>query len=150
MKKTILTIGTCLTLALTSAFANDNGTATQKAKESFNTQFVGANVVSWQSENELVKATFLMNDQVMFAYYNTDGELVATTRNLLSDDLPINLLTDLKKNHNKGWITDLFEMAANGETNYYVTLENADETLVLKSAGFDSWTVYKRTKKSSI
>ena len=89
-----------------------------------------------------------MNDQVMFAYYNGEGELLGVTRNIVSSQLPISLLADLKKNYSEYWISDLFEMASNSETDYYVTLESADSTLVLKSSGSASWNVYKKIKKN--
>ena len=137
-----------LTIALTTAFANDSDRNAQKAKESFNSSFSSSKAVIWQTEKDFVKATFTMNNQVMYAYYNDNGELMAVTRNILSDQLPISLMTDLKKNYSNHWISDLFEMAADGQTSYYITLENADETLILKSSDFNSWSVYKKTKRA--
>jgi hypothetical protein len=148
MKKTLLTISMMLTIALTTAFANDNEKIDQKAKASFNNSFRGTNNVLWQQEKDFVKATFTMNNQVMYAYYNDNGDLMAVTRNILSDQLPITLMTDLKKNYNDHWISDLFEMAAEGQTSYYITLENADETIILKSSDFNTWSVYKKTKRA--
>ncbi len=149
MKRTILSIGMMLTIALTtSAFANDNERMTQKAKESFNSNFTGTKAVIWQNQGEFVNATFTINDMVMYAYFNENGDLMAVTRNILSDQLPISLITDLKKNYSNHWISDLFEMAADGQTSYYITLENADETLILKSNDFNSWSVYKKIKRA--
>jgi hypothetical protein len=148
MKKSILTISIMLTVALTTAFAKDDEGVSQKAKESFNSSFNTASSVNWQQEKDFVKATFTYNNQILCAFYDNEGTLLAITRNILSDQLPINLLADLKKNYSKLWITDLFELAAEGETSYYVTLENADEILVLKSGDFNSWHVYKRTKRA--
>jgi hypothetical protein len=55
------------------------------------------------------KATFTLNDQVMIAYYsNENNELLAVVRNILSQQLPINLFTSLKKEYSGYWITDLF------------------------------------------
>lgn len=148
MKKSILTISIMLTVALTTAFARDNEGVSQKTKESFNSSFNTASSVNWQQEKDFVKATFTLNNQVLSAFYDNDGNLLAITRNILSDQLPINLLTDLKKNYNNLWITDLFELAAEGQTSYYVTLENADEIIVLKSSDFNSWHIYKRSKRA--
>ena len=148
MKKTILATGILLTMALTSAFANDNEGVNQKTKESFKNNFTSTHVVNWQREGDFLKATFTMNNQVMYAYYNENADLVAVTRNILSDQLPISLMTDLRKNYSGYWISDLFEMSAEGQTSYYVTLENADETLVIKSTDFNGWSVFKRNKRS--
>ena len=148
MKKTILTTAMMITIAMTTAFANGNEKIDQRAKESFKSNFSTTQTVSWKKEGSLMKATFTMNAQVMNAYYNDNAELVAVTRNILSDQLPIALLTDLKKNYSNFWVSDLFEIAAQGQTSYYMTLENADETLVLQSDDFNTWSVYKKTKRA--
>jgi hypothetical protein len=148
MKKTILTIGMMLTIALTSVFANDNETVTKDTKAAFNNSFANATGVVWEKRAAFVKATFTLNSQVMVAFYHNDGELLAVTRNILSDQLPLNLMTDVKKNYSDHWVSELFEVASENQTSYYITLENADETLILKSSEFDGWSVYKRTKRA--
>ena len=148
MKKTILTAAMMLMIAVGTTFANDNEKTDQKAKESFSNNFKGSNGVLWQQEKDFLKATFTMNNQVMYAYYNETGDLMAVTRNILSDQLPISLMADLKKNYSNHWISDLFEMAADGQTSYYVTLETADETIVLKSTDFNTWSTYKKSKRA--
>lgn len=149
MKKSILTIGAMLVIALSSAFANTNDEGvSQKARTSFTSNFNTAGNVQWQQEKNFAKATFTMSNQVMNAYYNEDGELMAITRNILSNQLPINLMANIKNNYSNHWISDLFEIAADNTTSYYVTLENADETIVLKSTDFNTWSVYKKTKRA--
>lgn len=46
------------------------------------------------------------------------------------------------------WVSDLFEVAKNGTTSYYITLENADTKLVLQSTGGSNWSEFKKEKKS--
>jgi hypothetical protein len=41
-------------------------------------------------------------------------------------------------------------MAANNENEYYVTLENGDYKLVLKSNGTNGWEVFKKERKQTI
>jgi len=136
-----------VTISTGSALANEE-TVSQQVLNAFKKEFVDAKDVNWQSTKEYVKATFSLNDQVMFAYYSQEGELLAITRNISSEKLPISLLTSLKKNYNGYWITDLFEMVADGTGTYYITLENADLELVLKSDEFGSWEVYRKTKRA--
>ena len=138
-----------LTIALSTAFASSNDESISlKAKTSFNNSFNTASSVQWQQDKNFAKVTFTMNSQVMNAYYNEDGELMAITRNILSNQLPINLMAGIKNDYSNHWISDLFEIAADNATSYYVTLENADETIVLKSTDFNTWSVYKKTKRS--
>lgn len=147
MKKRILMWLLLVTVSTGSALANEE-TINQQVLNSFKKEFVDAKDVTWQNNKEYIKATFSLNEQVMFAYYSQEGELLAITRNISSEKLPISLLTSLKKNYNGYWITDLFEMVANGSGHYYITLENADVELVLKSDEFGGWEVYKKTKKN--
>ena len=76
-----------------------------------------------------------------------DGDLMAVTRNILSNQLPVNRLVYLSKHFKDYWISDLFEMNSNGETSYYITLENADNRMVLRSVGNGEWELYKKESK---
>ena len=147
MKKTILAMAMMLMAGLTGAFAKDDEGVSKEITSSFSKDFVSATNVSWNKQKDFIKATFTMNNQVMFAYYDENGNLIASARNILSEQLPINLLSNLKKNYGNYWISELFEMDKDGQASYYVTLENADETLILKSTSFNGWSTYKRSKK---
>jgi hypothetical protein len=139
-----------LITGISSAFANGKEEVNQKIIRSFEKEFAGARDVQWVSSKDFVKATFTLNEHVVYAYYGQDGQLLGVTRNIVSGQLPINLLTDLKKHYNNCWITDLFEMAANGENVYYVTLENSDHKIVLKSNGTTGWELFKKEKKQTL
>jgi hypothetical protein len=148
MKKLILALAMILTTGLTSAFASRGDDINQAAMASFKSEFATATNISWQHEKAYTKATFTLNDQVMIAYYNNDNnELIAVVRNILSQQLPLNLFTSLKKEYKGYWVTGLFEMATPGYTSYYVTLENSDETIVLNATGSSEWTMYNKTRK---
>ncbi|WP_276479676.1 hypothetical protein [Paraflavitalea pollutisoli] len=147
MKKSILTWVLLLTVGLTSTFANIKENVNEQVISAFKKDFGTAQDVSWEKTKEISKATFKLNDQVMFAYYAEGGNLLAVIRNIVSTQLPINLLSDLKKNYNGYWISDLFEMASDDTTSYYVTLENGDQSIVLKSSGLSSWETFKKDKK---
>ena len=150
MKKISLSIAIVLMMGL-SAFAakNDETDVNQLAVKSFHREFVNAKNVKWEQKVGYVKVEFTLNDQVLTAYYNNEGEMTAIVRNIVSDQLPISLLTALKKDYTGFWISDLFEVASNDLTNYYVTLENADKKIVLRSEGIDSWNVYSKSRKSA-
>ena len=154
MKKIILSIATMLMMGVSvSAFAaskNDEGTINQQAVRSFKKDFNGASNIVWEQRDSYTKATFLLHGQVLYAYYNINGDLQAVVRNITSDQLPINLLTTLKKVYGDYWISDLFEMASDDQTTYYVTVENGDRKIVLKSDGSDSWSEYSREKKNTL
>ena len=148
MKTRILTLALIIVTSISSAFANNSEGVSEKAVSSFKKEFENAKDVRWEASKEFSKATFTMNDQVMFAYYSIEGTFLAVSRNIKTTQLPISLSADLKKSYNAFWITDLFEMASNTETTYYATVENADNVIVLKSSGAAGWEVFKKEKKS--
>jgi hypothetical protein len=84
----------------------------------------------------------------MNAYYTPDGELMAVTRNIVREQLPLKLLMELKQNYSTYWISDLFEVVNESGDHYYITLENGDETLILKAKAHKSWKLYQKTVKS--
>src|SRR5215469_7237752 len=130
MKQFILSIATMLMMGVSiSTFAakNEDGTVNQLAVKSFKKDFNGASNIVWEQRDTYTKATFQLHGQVLFAYYNTNGDLQAVVRNITSDQLPINLLTTMKKVYGDYWISDLFEMASDDQTTYYVTVENGDK-----------------------
>ena len=150
MKKILLSIATVLMLGA-SAFAsgNNDGATNQTALRNFKRDFGTATNISWEQKDALTKATFTLNGMIMFAYYNNNGDLQAVVRNITSDQLPINLLASLRNEYTDSWITDLFEMASNNETTYYVTLETSEKKIVLRSSGSGAWEVYSKQRKQT-
>jgi hypothetical protein len=149
MKKKMMVWAMMLMVSV-STFAHTMGGVTERIIREFQKEFAGAKDVQWETGKAFVKATFTLHGQVMFAYYSNDASLLAVTRNITTNQLPMGLLTDVKKNYANYWISDLFEMVADNETSYYVTLESADSRVVLKSTDSTTWQVYKKEKKHDI
>lgn len=139
----ILAVAMLVTL---SAFANEKN-VNPKALTSFKTEFSTAQEVEWTTTPDYYRAAFDMNGQKVFAFYNTDGEFLGLARNISSAQLPVHLQSSLKKNYDGYWISDLFEIANNDGTSYYVTLEDGDKKMVIKSAGGSDWSTYKKVRK---
>jgi hypothetical protein len=146
MKKTIL-IGALILSTAWASFAGDGTGPGKKFTSSFNKVFSGAKEVSWQKNQDYVIATFYIQGQVMTAYYTKDAALAAVSHNMLSDQLPACLLTSLKMNLNDHWVTSLYQEVKDGSSHYYVTLENAEEMVVLKSLNNAHWVIENRTEK---
>ena len=148
MKRTIFALALSLVLG-TASFANNDESINERAAQSFKKEFAQAKDVSWQKTGDMIRATFTLNERVLFAYYNQSGDLMAITRNITTDQLPIALQTLLRKNYSDYWVSDLFEMVSGGQTSYYITVENADHKVVLKSEDFGSWSNYRKEKKEA-
>jgi len=125
------------------------GTGNEIVIASFRKEFRTADVMQVENKRAFTKVTFRLNGVVMFAYYSGDGDLLAVIRNILSTQLPIQLLMELKQNHSDCWITDLFEIDSNGQTVYYATLENSDTRLTLRSDNTSSWETFEKANKEN-
>ena len=147
MKKSILTWALIVMVGVSTSFAHGIEGVSEKVMNSFKKEFADAKDVQWESTKDFATATFTIHGQVMFAYYNGEGNQLALTRNIVASQLPITLLSDVKKNYSEYWISDLFEMSSNNETTYYITLETGDQKLVLKSNDSRNWEVFKKDRK---
>ena len=147
MKKRILFITMMIVLATGTVFANSVEGVNEKVLSSFQKEYSGAKEVKWQKGDQYLKATFFLNERVYFAYYSEDGEKLALVRNLTSFELPMSLQKALKESYPQCWISDLFEINGKEDAAYYVTIENADAKISLKSVGMSGWMVYKKTDK---
>jgi hypothetical protein len=144
--KQIIMIALVLSTIATTAFSNtpDEG-VNKKVLTSFSRAFSTAQNVNWEIKQQLYKATFKLNGQTIFAYYNGEGQQVAVTRNIAVSQLPLNLASALQGGYNEYWLTDLFEVSTNGETAYYATVETP--TTILKADGTSGWVIFKKDKK---
>ena len=149
MKKMILSLAAVMMMGF-SVFANGtDNVVTQEARDAFKKDFATASNIRWeQTNNDFLKATFSLNGQILTAYYFANGDLRAVVRNITSDQLPINLLASLRRDYTAFWISDLFEISSDGQTTYYVTIENSDKKIVLKSDDLASWGIYSKERKT--
>jgi hypothetical protein len=146
MKRLAIALSLFATVFTTSSFASD-GIVAPEVLKSFQTTFATAKDINWSVTEELYKVHFTMNGQHITAFYKMDGMMAALTRNITVMQLPVNLQTSLKNEYSNYWVSDLFEVSSEEGTQYYVTLENADVKLIMKSAAA-SWTTYQKDRKN--
>jgi len=140
----VLTAALLLTLGVSIGFAKNTNEGENAV--AFRKDFKHAELLSTEEGKDYTKFTFKMNGAILFAFYNERGELLAVTHNLKSTELPIRLLMEVKHDYSGYWISDLFELDANGSNTYYLTLENADSKLTLRSND-GNWETYSRSSK---
>lgn len=145
MKKLIIMLA--IFISTMNAFAGEE-TINQKVLNAFKTEFSTATDVQWTVGANYYRAIFNYNEKYVFAYFNEEGEMIGITRHIIQGNLPISLQTSLKKNYENFWVSDLLEVSKNEGTYYYITLENADTRLVLKSSSGSNWSVHNKIKKS--
>jgi len=150
MKKQLIIISLAVFVTISSAFAGIKDGENDKAVKSFKKEFAHATNVQWDSKKDLQTATFQLNGQVMFAYFSNEGELLGVSRNLSTKQLPLRLSTSWKRKFSNYWVSDLFELASDNESSYYITVENAESTIVLRAIGSGNWEVFRKVKKETL
>jgi hypothetical protein len=133
--------------SISSAAGNDK--VDNATLASFRQDFKSAKDVSWTETPSCYKAEFDLDGQILYAYYSkNEPGLIAVTRFILSNQLPLQLQQELRGKLKKdGWIADLFEVVSGGETYYYATVENSSDKIGYKSSGFSNWAQISKTEK---
>jgi len=144
MKKILIVMTMILTLAA-NAFAGEE--IKPEVLDAFKNKFSNAEDVTWVTGTNYYKAAFIYYGSRMFAYYSTTGKLIGVTRNISSTELPLYLRNNLKNRYEDYWITDVVEESNNNGFSYYITIQNADNKIVLKSKYGSDWTIYSNQRK---
>jgi hypothetical protein len=148
MKKKIAMLTTALILTFAASFASGtNKEIPNTIKNDFSRHFAAAKNVNWEKENDYYKASFAIQGSTLFVYYSSDDDFIGIAHNITSDKLPMMLQASLKMNYPGYWITDLVEYSVRHEPGYSIKLENADQSIILKSDNLSNWYVYKKLKK---
>ena len=145
MKKLVIAF-TLFACVFTKSSAASDGIVTPEVLKSFQSKFSTATNADWSLAEDLYKVQFALNGQTVIAYYKEDGTMTALTRNITSAQLPISLQTGLKNDYKAYWVADLFELSTEEGVQYYVTLEDADSKLILKSSAAN-WTTFQKKRK---
>jgi hypothetical protein len=145
MKQILLLVLFISTISF-NASATEEKPVSYAALQSFKKSFVTAKEVSWNSTAEFLKVSFQYSSQYITAYYEHNGTLIATTKNILSNQLPLMLETNLKEHYSGYWISSVVEYSTENEITYYAVIENAEQKITLK-AFQNSWYTEKKYNK---
>jgi hypothetical protein len=135
------------TMGSSSSFAGPAHGLNGQVSSAFQKDFKKAELMDYNSNKDYTRLTLKVNDMIVFAYYSENGELLAVTRNIRSTQLPLPLLLDLRKNYAGYWISELFELSTGDQTSYYMTVENANTKLNLRTVNNDGWETFKKQSK---
>lgn len=142
--KRLIVIVSMLVVASQSAFAGED--IPSKVLNRFEKEFFAAKNVKWNRSNLFIEAQFTYNEKVLYAFYTLEGQFMGVSRNISPAELPVFLQSSIKNNFPDSWITDLFELSNAEGLCYYLTLENSEEKIILKSQDGRHW----RTAKSKM
>ena len=146
MKKTFVTLLALLTIGITVTIAGPEAPVDPKVLSAFQKEFSFAKNVTWQEEGTLSRVSFVMNNQGIMAWYNSNAELVTTARNILYNQLPISVMRSLDKQYEGAGIFGITEISRNDETYYQLKVEKRGKKYLLKASPSGTIIVLKRIK----
>ena len=151
MKKIKTLLAAFSMLLATTAFATDGVKLTAKVAASFRQDFSQASSVSWKVNSDLYFASFQLNGVSVDAAYTTDGELVGTARKLDIDQVPLAVSMEIAKKYSGYSVSaNVLETNFEGQTSYYIDVQDNSQSLSLKCASNGDISVSSRTKKQVV
>lgn len=120
----------------------------KKVTQAFNQKFAHAKMVSWNEYESFYFAEFVINEKTLKVGYSDQGELLAISRSLSTDLLPLAVTDALSENYKEYKIpTNVTEIVMQGYTRYYLTVEGKTRFLLLNCSPDGTISVEKKIKK---
>jgi hypothetical protein len=130
-----------------SAFATEVNKVSSAVMSSFKNEFKQASDISWKTGEGFAKATFTLNNQQMEAFYNYNGQLIASDQYITFDQLAAEAQKSFSKKFGGYEVKQVIHFEGTEEEAYYVSAENEVETVVVKIDTRHELSIFKRTKK---
>ena len=146
MKKTILSLLALLVTGITAVMASERADVDPKILSAFQKEFSFAKNAKWELKGNLTQVNFLINDQAVMAWYNSDAELVTTARNILYNQLPISVIRTLEKEYAGADFFGITEVSRNNETYYQLRADEKSKKFLLKASPSGNIIVLKKIK----
>ncbi|MBA4257759.1 MAG: hypothetical protein C0446_01250 [Chitinophaga sp.] len=135
-------------LVSTSSFATTNNDLNDKGN--LKSLLGKVSSVQWKSAANYEKASVLVEEQKVDVYYNTNGDLIGTTRYQDFDKLPKNALKTITKNYTypEYSLQECISFVdSSNEKTYYVSMVSENNYLVLAITEYGEVNVFANNKK---
>jgi hypothetical protein len=137
-----------------SLFNNSNATSvkaenlSKAVTSAFSQKFSKATSVNWKENQGIFFAYFKQFDKEYAAAYSSEGEFIAISRSVSLDALPLAVSEALYSHYTDHNIpVNVTEIVMQGETNYYLTVDNKTSYKQLKCSPSGEISVEKKIKK---
>jgi len=132
MKRIFVSLSFMLLVGSATVFAGEKTDVNGKIKESFQKEFAGAEFVKWDEVENYQRATFLFHDHPVIAFFDEDGELLGSARNVLYDQLPLTVIKSLDKRFAGAKFTEMYEISNMDGTSYGITFDRQNKRYHVK------------------
>jgi hypothetical protein len=145
-----LSIAVILFLTVIGTHANPlsrNEEPTFNGSNHFRRQFPQATEVNYKVKGQFTEVNFIWNGLQLQAFYDQEGNPLATARIIDKNNLPVNVQLNLQKNYSEGVVTAAIEYTDTSDgLSYYVTLATPKSTYLLHVSTSGDISVFKKMK----
>lgn len=146
MKKLLLSALLAITVAV-SAFATNADNVNSAALNNFKYAFKRAYDVSWTSNKNYIKASFILDNVRTEALYTPEGEFIGTNTAITLDELPVKAKRTFAKKFDGYTVKEAIRFEGNDEGAYFISAENEKEAVILKVSDNSHVSIMKSAKK---
>jgi hypothetical protein len=115
--------------------------------QNFRRQFPQATEVNYKVKGQFTEVNFIWNGLQLQAFYDQEGNPLATARNIDKNSLPVNVQLNLQKNYPGGIVTAAIEYTdASDGLSYYVTVAAPKTDWLLHVSTSGDISVFKKMK----
>lgn len=143
MKKTIITLAAFFLMV--TAFA---ATPNDKVLRVFNATFSSPQEVTWYDHEDYYDVSFVQAGIRSTVKYDKEGNFMSSIRYYGEQNLPINIICQLKKKFADKKVFGVTEMTNAEEVNYYVKLVDEKNWITVKISGNGLMTSVEKYKKA--
>ncbi len=131
MKKLIF----AMTMLLGSAtiFATTRPDVNQKVLKAFEETFKNPREVNWHEYENFYEVDFKQGDVKTEVRYDSDGNIIGTTRYYFENQLPPHIISKLKKKYPERSVYGVTEIYTETDLVYYITMEDEKSWYTVKS-----------------
>ena len=148
MKKIIATLAVIFSLTTSATYAYDGLSVSTAVLKSFSKEFKGARNASWEALSDgLYKVTFNYETKDVQAFFDENGNVVATGSKISEEQLPFLVSKSLKSNYEGFNKSEIIEYTMNGETQYLITVNDGKKAEILKISNQGDIAVYRKVKQ---
>jgi intein-encoded DNA endonuclease-like protein len=151
MKKLVVSLAMFVAVFGT-ALAADGTKISYRVEEAFKKEFAGATSVKWEviRKHDLFQAHFIYNNERINAFFDVEGNLIATGRFIAVANLPLLLRKNVFQKFKSFQIKDVIEFVQGNETSYLVSIENEKSKLLVHGYANGYSYIFKKEKKNSL
>ena len=161
MKKLIMATSIAVFLSLAASASNKHKLSVSYAvRQNFSGEFPSVKNASWSEDKGYMVATFMQDDAVTKAYFNYDGDPVATVKEMSFTDLPASVQNEIQKKYSDYTTLQTVQFTDNDsytessvfdvpdeDAKYFVSMAKDNKELIVQVNANDEISFFEKMKE---